>query len=428
VVETPPGCPDDSELHLEHRTLLDAVRTLVSTLDQDTVLERLLFLAHRMLAFDYCTILLIGEDGRKLQVAARHGYSDNIVSRTELRVGRGVTGRVAETGEAMIVPDVTKERRYLVGLRGAKSELVVPLTFGGRVLGVFDVQSPNLNAFTERDKEFLGVLAGIAGVAIVNAKAHAEAIKHQEELSRRHELEHDLELARVIQERLLPRTDAVVPGYEIAGMNLPSETISGDYFDYVELPQGHLGVMVADVSGKGVPAALLAASLQATLRSHIENLYSIATIMERANNSLCRSTSAENFATLFYGVLDPGGALTYVNAGHNPPVLLRTSGAAERLEEGGTILGMFSGQKYREGRVDMHAGDCLVVFTDGLPDASSGEEFFGDERIIEVARRAQGSPARLIASMIIAEADSFIGPGAPVDDMTVVVARRLGLS
>jgi sigma-B regulation protein RsbU (phosphoserine phosphatase) len=339
-----------------------------------------------------------------------------------------VTGRVAETGEAMIVPDVTKERRYLVGLRGAKSELVVPLTFGGRVLGVFDVQSPDLDAFTERDKEFLSVLAGIASVAIVNAKAHAEAIKHQEELSRRRELEHDLELARVIQERLLPHADPTVPGYEIAGMNLPSETISGDYFDYVELPQGHLGITVADVSGKGVSAALLAASLQATLRSHIENLYSIATIMERANNSLSRSTSAEHFATLFYGVLDPGGALTYVNAGHNPPVLLRASGTVERLEEGGTILGMFSGQKYREGRVDMHAGDCLVLFTDGLPDASSGDEFFGDERIIETARRAHGSPARLIASMIITEADSFIGPGAPVDDMTVVVARRLGLA
>ncbi|MBM3307444.1 MAG: SpoIIE family protein phosphatase [Candidatus Eisenbacteria bacterium] len=417
---------DEGDVRLEHRALLEAVRTLASTLDVNTVLERLLYLTHQMLAFDYCTILLIAEDGRRLEVAARHGYTDSIVSRTELMVGRGVTGRVAETGEAIIVPDVSKELRYVAGLQGARSEMVVPLTFGGRVLGVFDVQSPELNAFTERDREFLEVLAGIAGVAIVNARAHLDAIKHQEEVSRRRELEHELDLARVIQERLLPRADPVAPGYELAGMNLPSETISGDYFDYVELPHGHLGIVVADVSGKGVPAALLAASLQGTLRSHIENLYSIATIMERANNSLCRSTTAENFATLFYGVLDPGGALTYVNAGHNPPIILRTDGSCERLTEGGTIFGMFTARRYREGRVDMHPGDYLIAFTDGLPDAASGEEFFGDERIIETARRTQGSPARLMASLLITEADSFIGPGAPVDDMTVVVARRLG--
>ncbi len=422
-----PADMGESDLHLEHRTLLEAVRTLVSTLDLSTVLERLLYLTHQMLSFDYCTILLIGEDGRKLEVAARYGYPDSIVNKTDLSLGKGVTGRVAETGEAVIVPDVSMEKRYLKGLRGAKSEMVVPLTFGGRVLGVFDVQSPNLNAFSERDKEFLGVLAGIAGVAIANAKAHSEAIRHQEEVSRRRELEHELEFGRIIQERLLPRVNPVAPGYEVAGMNLPSETISGDYYDYIELPQGHLGISVADVSGKGVPAALLAASLQATLRSHIENLYSIATIMERANNSLCRSTTAENFATLFYGVLDPGGALTYVNAGHNPPIVLRTDGTAERLSEGGTILGMFAGQKYHEGRFDMRSGDYLIVFTDGLPDAARGDEFFGDERIIGTARKAQGAPASRMASLLITEADAFTGPGSAVDDMTVVVARRLGL-
>jgi len=416
----------ESDLHLEHRTLLEAVRTLVSTLDLNTVLDRLLYLSHEMLAFDYCTILLIGKDGKSLEVAARYGYSDSMIDRTDFAMGAGVTGQVARTGQAVIVPDVSKNGQYMPGLRGAKSEMVVPLVFGGKVLGVFDVQSPNLDAFTDRDKEFLGVLAAVASIAITNAKAHAEAIRNHEEVSRRRELEHDLEFARTIQERLLPGADPVLPGYEIAGMNLPSETISGDYFDYIELPQGHLGIAVADVSGKGVAAALLAASLQGTLRSHVENLYSIATILERANNSLCRSTRADNYATLFYGVLDPGGALTYVNAGHNPPILLRAGDTVERLSEGGTVLGMFPKQKYAEGRVDLWPGDYLIVFTDGLPDATREDEAFGDQRIVDTALKARGAPARLMASLLITEADSFAGSGTAVDDMTVVVARRLG--
>jgi len=414
------------DLELEYRTLIEAVKTIVATLDLDTVLERLLYLTHKILGFEYCTIFLIGDDGRTLEAVARYGYPESIVQKIDLAVGRGVTGMVAETGEPHIVPDVTKEEAYLPGIKGARSELVVPLVFRGRVIGVFDVQSPEVNAFTKRDMDFLGVLAGTASVAIINAKNHAQAIRSREEAERRRALEGQIDLARTFQEYLLPRRDPVVPGFDVAGMNLPGETLSGDYFDYVELPRGHLGVAVADVSGKGVPAALLAASIQGTLRSHIENLYSISTIMERVNDSLYRSIAPESFATLFYGVLDPGGSLTYVNAGHNPPIVLRTDGETARLTEGGTVLGMFPDLTYAQGRIDLRPGDYLVVYTDGLAESSHGDEQFGEKRIIETLRRVRGAPARIVASVLITEADSFSGPGAAPDDMTVVVARRLG--
>lgn len=416
----------ESDLELEHRIVLDAIRTIGSTLDLDTVLRRLLYLANQICGFEYCTILLIDDADSKLSVAARYGYPESIVQQVQLEVGKGLTGRVAQTGEPMIVPDVSKEERYLAGLRGARSELVVPLKFEGRVIGVFDVQSPQVGAFNKRDVDFLGVLASVAAVAIVNAKSYAAAIRTRDEASRRRALERQIALARTFQERLLPNADPVAPGYEIAGMNLPSERISGDYFDYVELPHGHLGIAVADVSGKGVPAALLAASLQATLRSHIENLYSIATIMERANNSYRRTTTPENFATLFYCVLDPGGAVTYVNAGHNPPLLLRQDGSVERLTLGGTVLGVFPDVKYEAGRVSMAPGDYLVLYTDGLSEAFHKTEEFGEKRIVETARRVLGAPSRVMASVLITEADSFSGPGRASDDMTVVIARRLG--
>jgi sigma-B regulation protein RsbU (phosphoserine phosphatase) len=410
----------------QYKTLLEAVKTITSTLEVGTILERLLYLTHRVLGFEYCTILLIGDDRETLDVAARYGYPDSIVQRVELRVGKGLTGRVAQTGRPIIVPDVSKEDRYLAGLRGARSELVVPMVFRGRVIGVVDVQSPMLDAFSEDASEFLSALAAVASVAIINARNHAAAIASRDEALKRRELEHQINLGRTIQERLLPRSDPVVPGFEVAGMNLPSQMISGDYFDYIELPHGHLGIAVADVSGKGLPAALLAASLQGTLRSHVENLYSISTIMERANNSLARSTASETFATLFYGVLDPAGGLTYVNAGHNPPLLLRRDGAVENLTKGGTVLGMFPGTKYEQGTADLDPDDYLVVFTDGLTEAQRGDELFGERRVLETARRAAGAPARVMASLLITEADSFAGRGTPTDDMTVVVARRLG--
>ncbi len=415
--------PRDDSL-LQYRTLLEAVKTITSTLEVSTILERLLYLTHRILGFEYCTILLIDDDGRTLNVAARYGYPDSIVQRVELRVGKGLTGRVAQTGEPIIVPDVSKEDRYLAGLRGARSELVVPMVFRGRVIGVVDVQSPAVDAFSRDASEFLSALAAVASVAIINARNHAAAIASRDEALKRRELEHELNLGRTIQERLLPGRDPVIPGYEVAGVNLPSQMISGDYFDYIELPHGHLGIAVADVSGKGLPAALLAASLQGTLRSHVENLYSISAIMERANNALARSTAAETFATLFYGVLDPAGGLTYVNAGHNPPILLRSDGSTEFLNRGGTVLGMFRGSKYEQGTVELEPEEYLVIYTDGLTEAESGDEFFGERRVIETALRARGAPARVMASLLVTEADAFSGPGTPTDDMTVVVARR----
>jgi len=412
-------------MQIEHEALLEAVRVLVSSLKVDTVLQRLLHLTHQMLRFEYITILLIGEDGHSLEVAARYGYPGSIVQDVELSVGRGVTGRVAESGVPINVPDVSKEEHYLAGLRGARSELVVPMKFGDDVIGVFDVQSPKSDAFGDSEEHILSVLASIASIAIVNARNYDAALRSRDEASRRRALERQLALARVVQEYLLPRSDPTMEGFDIAGVNLPGETLSGDYFDYVELPHGGLGVTVADVSGEGVPAALLAASLQGMLRAHIENVYSISRIFERANNTLAATSGPQDFATIFYCVLELDGTLTYVNGGHNPPLVLRSDGEVEELAEGGTVLGMFPGQKYPHGRTELRPGDYLVMHTDGLTEAASGEDQFGVERVVETIRRVQGAPARIMSSVLVTEADAFVGAGSAPDDMTVVVVRRL---
>jgi sigma-B regulation protein RsbU (phosphoserine phosphatase) len=179
------------------------------------------------------------------------------------------------------------------------------------------------------------------------------------------------------------------------------------------------------VSGEGIPAALLAASLQGTMRAHVEDLYSISSIVERTNDSLFGLTGPEEFATLFYAVFDPVGQITFVNAGHNPPIVLRANGDVERLWDGGTVLGVFRGLEYEQGRFSARVGDCVVMYTDGLTEAFREDEPFGEERVIEVIRRARGAPARVVATMLVTEADAFSGPGALPDDMTVVVAQRL---
>lgn len=419
------GGSTDSRLRVEHEALLEAVRAIASTLDLDVVLQRLLSLTHRLLGFEYCTILLIGSDGSTLDVAARYGYPNSIVQELDLSVGAGLTGRVAQTGDPVIVPDVAKEERYLAGLKGARSELVVPLRFRDRTIGVFDVQSPELNAFSEKERDFLSVLASVASVAIVNAQSHADALHSRDEASKRRALERQINFARTVQEYLLPREDPVLPGYEFAGLNLPGHMLSGDYFDYIDLPESQVGIALADVSGEGVPAALLAASLQGMLRAHIENVYSISAIVERANNTLCVTTMPEDFATLFYGVLEPGGSLTYVNAGHNPPLLLRPGGEVERLTAGGTVLGVFADQRYPHGTSRLGPGDYLIAYTDGLTEAFQNDQPFGEEGVIDTIRRAQGAPARIMASLLVTEADAFSGPGAGLDDMTVVVVRCL---
>jgi sigma-B regulation protein RsbU (phosphoserine phosphatase) len=414
-----------SVLSIEHEALLEAVRVIASSLQVDTVLQRLLHLTNRMLGFEYCTILLIADDGRRLKVAARYGYPDRIVQELELAVGRGVSGRVAETGEPLIVPDVDREEHYLRGLKGAKSELVVPLKFGDQVIGVFDVQSPKLEAFGKRELEVLSSLADIASVAIVNARNHTGALRSRDEASKRRALERQLTFARTVQERLLPTRDPEMPGFDIAGVNLPGETLSGDYYDYVALPEGSLGVTVADVSGEGVPAALLAASLQGVLRAHIDHVYSISDIFERANASLLNSSAPEDFATIFYCVLERDGTLTYVNAGHNPPLILRADGSVDRLTEGGTVLGMFPDRRYPHGRAELHPGDYLIAFTDGLTESMHKDEQFGESRVVDTVRKVQSAPARIMASVLVTEADAFSGPGTAPDDMTVVVIRRL---
>jgi len=247
------------------------------------------------------------------------------------------------------------------------------------------------------------------------------------EMAQRERLNRELEIAREVQEYLFPQRLPVVPGLDYCGQCRPAREVGGDYYDFLELPGGKLGIAVGDVSGKGVGAALMMASLEASLRALASVVQDLADLMGRVNTLVCQASSASRYATLFYGEYDPATRhMSYVNAGHNPPIVVRNGvGACEvlRLEDGGSVIGLFP-QKYQRGVFTHEPGDLIVLFTDGVSESMNiRDEEWGEERLIELAKTCHGLPALEGTKRILASAQAFAGGAPQHDDMTLVVLR-----
>lgn len=255
--------------------------------------------------------------------------------------------------------------------------------------------------------------------------------KGREEALERERLESELATARKIQERLLPDEMPVFSGFEIAGTSLPSQQVGGDYFDFLDIKTGQLGIAIADVSGKGIPAALLMANLQASLHAQAIEYGNVAELATRMNSLLVRSTDANMFATFFYGILDRAqSTFTSTNAGHNPPLVFRASGDIERLEAGGLIIGFLPDQEYKQESLKIGPGDIIVLYTDGITEAVGpseekvSENLFGEERLINVVKASTDKSAKEIQAAIL-KAISDHTTGVPQsDDITLIVIKR----
>ena len=241
-------------------------------------------------------------------------------------------------------------------------------------------------------------------------------------------LEGELNLARQIQARLLPGETPVVPRTELAGLSVPARQVGGDYYDILTLPDGRLGLIIADVSGKGVPAALLMSSFRAALLSQRVEAHGPGETMSRLNRFLHRSVEPGRFVTAFLGVLDPEtGELVYTNAGHDPPCWIRPDGLLSQLREGGLVLGLFGDSIYEQASVTLAAGDLLALFTDGVTEAQNEyEEFWGEERLAELLRTHAQKSCRRLMQDILEEVRSFAGEQGQSDDITLLFARWRG--
>lgn len=403
---------------LEIHLITQIALKLANALDLQEVLSLIVDSLKQVIDYDAAGIFVLSEDGRDIEGETLRGYESSDPGLVRQKLGQGLMGWVVEHMAPVVVTDVSRDPRYVNARPETRSELAVPLFTGGKVIGCFNLESDRLGAYTERDADHLMTFASHAAVAVERARLHAEILKKRR-------IEEELALARRMQLSLLPRSAPKLQGFDVAGVNVPSEMVGGDYFDYIRLTEKDLGIVVGDVAGKGIPAAFVMASLRASLRIESVSHYAISTILSRVNDFLYESMEPDRFVTAFYGVLDLRDRfLTYANAGHNPPLLLHADGSRELLSEGGLLLGAFPGALYHEHRIQFKKGDVLVLYTDGVSEAENPEgEQFGVERVDEIARQVAPRGSRAVIRSLLKAIREHEKTTSLQDDITLMVIQ-----
>lgn len=412
------------------RLLLDITKKISRSLNVEEVLTLVIDTLGSLLPYDAAGIYIIepkvkraGDERESFNVfrsEIMRGYDIDELTELRLKAGEGIIGFVAQTGEAVISPDVRHDPRYVNARERTRSEMVAPIISNDEVIGVFDLESDELNRYTEDDLQVLMLLASQVAIIIEKAMLH-------EQLVEKKRLEAQLEVARNVQLSLFPPRDPALAGFDISAYNFPTEEVSGDYYDFVKIYEDQIGIVIADVSGKGVPAALLMAFLRASLRAAIHIGYAANISMSKVNYLLWESIENNQYVTAFYGVLDATNkTLAYANAGHNPPLLMDAAGNGRFIERGEVPLGMFKGARYYEYYLPLEAGQTLVLYTDGVTEATSPEgEEYGRERLEERVRAGRGKSARETIDFIYEDVLRWTGGRGSTDDITFVVVRVL---
>ena len=410
------------------RLLLEITRKISRSLDLEEVLAQVMDTLDQLLPYDAAGIYIIRRDPHLSEggttslvfhAEAVRGYDIEEMMELRLKLGEGLIGWVAQTGESVVVSDVRADARYFNARKETRSEVVAPIISNDSVIGVFDLESDALNAYTEDDKQLLMLLASQVAIIVEKAMLHAQLVEKKR-------LEAQLEVARQVQLALLPERDPEMEGFDISGYNFSTEEVSGDYYDFVKPYDDQLGLVIADVSGKGVPASLLMAFLRASLRSAIHVGYAPNVAMAKVNYLLWESIEQHQFVTAFYGMLDSTNrTLAFVNAGHNPLLVLNPDGP-RFIERGGLPLGLFKDTRYYEYYLPIDSGQILVLYTDGATEAQSpaGVEY-GRSRLVDAVRRSRDRSAREIIDYIYNDIFDWTGGRGSGDDVTFVVIKAL---
>ena len=404
-------------------TLAEIGREVASVLDLDELFARIAHLARRLLDYRALRILLLNDDG-ELEMQLPHLYNGTLQI-PRIRLGEGLVGYAALHKEAVLVPDVTQDPRYIKFVPDVRSELAIPLLIKDRCIGVVDLESPEPDAFSKRDVEILTLLAAQAAVAIENARLYEEVRANQERL------EKEVRFAQRVQVALLPAAPPRrLKGVEIAAAFDPAREVGGDFHDYLAPESSTLVVAVGDVSGKGVPAALYGAFAAELVRGrtfrrrYVPERSSPASVLASINTILHQRQLEEYYCTLCYTIFDlKRRTMTMANSGLPYPIRC-TAEACTQIELPGVPLGAFSGSTYDEVSFALHAGDVYVFCTDGVFEAMNeqGEEFTA-ARLIDVVSRSRELPVSKIVEAIVQAVTAWRGEAPPNDDMTAVAVK-----
>jgi phosphoserine phosphatase RsbU/P len=412
------------------RMLHDITKKISRSLDLQEVLNLVMDTLDSLIPYDAAGIFVVqcrdkellpeGEEPCVFKSEAVRGYDIDELSDLHLKLGEGFIGSVAVSGKPIISPDVRTDPVYVNARDATRSEMVAPIISNDEVIGVFDLESDQFNAYSEDDLDVLMMLASQVAIIIEKVMLHEQLIEKKR-------LEGQLEVARQVQLELLPARDPELVGFDISAYNFPTEEVSGDYYDWVRIYDDQIGVVIADVSGKGVPAAILMAFLRASLRAATHIGYATHISMAKVNFLLWESIESNQFVTAFYGILDAQkGTLAYSNAGHNPPLLLNAAGTSRYIDKGEQPLGMFRETRYHQYYLDFEPGDVLVLYTDGATEANSpsGEEF-GRERLAQAVKKACDRPAREMIASLQMEILEWTANAGSNDDVTFFIIKAL---
>jgi serine phosphatase RsbU (regulator of sigma subunit) len=425
--------------------LLDGLRALGSGRVLDDVLSLVLDSAIDIGGAERGFIMLASATGREnarepneeLEFKMARGRGRTTLSGSSFATSRKIPEEVFRTGEPRLLADLLDGELANVHMGtvalGIRNVLCVPLRLvryldkaefaagEERRIGVLYLDSREKGALlSSSTRGALETLATEAAVAIENARLYRETMEKAR-------MEQEMRIAAEIQQALLPKTGRVGSYFTAAASSLPCRSIGGDFYDYVDLPDGGLGFALGDVAGKGPPAALLSAMMQGMFAAQAASSDSPSQTITRVNLALYRRGIESRFVTLMYGALRPDGRLTYCNAGHNPPLVIDRGGRIRHLEQGGPIVGLFEMATYEEETVTLEPGDWLIVFSDGISEAMSaaGDEF-GEDRIVKCVEANRSLEPRQLLEALFADVKTFARGAAQSDDITGMVLRYGG--
>jgi sigma-B regulation protein RsbU (phosphoserine phosphatase) len=402
------------------RVIFDYAAKIGAAQDLDALLVLNAGMARGLVGADRCSIWLVDNKNSRMWTKVAHG-----VQELHIPIGQGLVGACVARDEAIVVNDASQDERFLKSVDietgyVTKSVLAMPLHgVDGKPIGAMQVLNKP-GGFSPEDVDLLGLCGTYAASTLETQRLRKEA-----EVARL--LLREMEIARDVQQHLLPQAQPPIPGLDYAGYCRSAELVGGDYYDFLPMPDGGFLFTLGDVSGKGIGAAVLMASMQASLRSQaVKTPVSIAALIGDLNKAAYLFTTADKYSTLFCGMLDVRTRkLTYVNAGQVRPMLLRSGdGQVERLDGGGFPVGMLDASEYDEGEVLLQPGDTVLCFSDGISEATNAKnEMWNESEVEKIVRTCRGLTARQLIDQLVESTDRFTGEADQADDMTVVAIR-----
>ena len=387
------------------------------------VLDKLAEAAVKIVRVKACSIRLLDGEAGDLKMRSTYGLSEEYRNKGAVSKSDTVV-KAAFAGEAVVLDDMQVDGRVKYKeatiKEGLVSQLTVAMHFKGKAIGVLRLYSPRPRRFYEDDIQLARAVASQCAVAITNAKLYAEALEGAR-------MAEQMRLAGLIQRKMIPEKSPQIQGLDVAATYIPCFDVGGDFYDFLRISEDCIVVAIADVIGKGVPAALMMSSFRSTVRAYVDTEgggKAIKEIIGRLNRMAYSECSDGEFITLFYAIVDAKEeTITYCNCGHEPTVLIR-DGQITELEKGGLVLGVEAQAEYEVETVKLKDGDCLLFYTDGLIDAVNfDDELWGRERMLEAAKKFRGGSAEQMVKNILGYRRRFVGLARQIDDTSIVVVK-----